>query len=367
MRLTVDRIHARDAVESVSRASASTMPILDGILLDASGDTITFRCSNLEAEIETTIPARVDHPGRTVAPSKLLRAILANSDADELSISCDQGLVTIRSGRAEFELATMPANDFPPALSPPGTTCAELRAADLSQGISRVLHAVSTERARPALTGVRIILSGSTVTLAATDGARLAITSFPAHTAPESPTAFTVPAGPAQWLRRLADQPDDLVRLQAGDQVAQFHTARTRLSTRLLDPRFPAFSHILQRASEASIAVSDRRDALISAVRLATLAASRDSKTVLLEVREDVVVFSAREAAVSKAESQVWTTAISGKELPIQVALNGSYLAEALSQCSDTVTLMIESPSSPILIRSGDGRFDEVLAPVRIR
>ena len=66
MRFTVSQSSLADALAIVQKgiASASTLPILSGVLIKAEDGVLEFQTSNYTISIRHRVAARVDEPGR---------------------------------------------------------------------------------------------------------------------------------------------------------------------------------------------------------------------------------------------------------------------------------------------------------------
>ena len=73
MRFTVSQSSLADALAIVQKgiASASTLPILSGVLIKAEDGVLEFHTSNYTISIRHRVAARVDEPGRVVVPCKI--------------------------------------------------------------------------------------------------------------------------------------------------------------------------------------------------------------------------------------------------------------------------------------------------------
>ena len=76
MRFTVSQSSLADALAIVQKgiASASTLPILSGVLIKAEDGVLEFQTSNYTISIRHRVAARVDEPGRVVVPHACSRA-----------------------------------------------------------------------------------------------------------------------------------------------------------------------------------------------------------------------------------------------------------------------------------------------------
>jgi DNA polymerase-3 subunit beta len=365
MRAVLKKTEAARAAAAAARASARNpiVPATGAALLTAGDSLVSLRTTRLDTEIEVSIPASVTEPGAVGLPARLLEEILSSLDAEEVAISTAGGLAELRGGSTRFELATVPPQDFPVPLLPPNDApVLQADAAALCRALRRVLHAASTDETRPALCGVRVAHDGNRISLAATDGSRLAIVTLEAPEA--QPAAFTLPLKAASDVAALFDRPDAL-EIQASGEVARFTVPGLRLSARLATGAFPSYSEIVQRASENETTLSVRADELLTATRLAAVTARDDWRTVTLQVEEGTLTIAA--SSEDLGASTVPLPVEASGRLPATVSLNSSYLQEALRACGpDRVTLLIGTPTSPVLIRSADGAYTELIAPVRI-
>ena len=78
MQFTTQVQNLLDSLSVVTRALASrpARPILDGVLIEASGDTVTLTCTDGSMSIEANIQADVKTEGQTVVPGRLLNIVV---------------------------------------------------------------------------------------------------------------------------------------------------------------------------------------------------------------------------------------------------------------------------------------------------
>ena len=123
MRISIERAallgaagHAQSVVER-----RNTIPILANVLIEAQGDEVAFRATDLDVEVIDRAPARVDRPGATTVSALTLHEIvrkLPDGASVELSEEPGSGRLAVSAGRAHFQLATLPKEDFPRAGEP---------------------------------------------------------------------------------------------------------------------------------------------------------------------------------------------------------------------------------------------------------
>ena len=94
----------------------NTIPILANILVEAEGDAVRFKATDLDIEVIDAADAQVGRAGGTTVNAQLFHEIVRKlPDGALVSVEEDQakGRVSIAAGRSHFQLQTLPRDDFP--------------------------------------------------------------------------------------------------------------------------------------------------------------------------------------------------------------------------------------------------------------
>src|SRR5207302_2454329 len=85
------------ALQVVSRAisTRTTLPILNNILLETTGDGLALTATNLEVGIRKLVPAEISVEGSTTAPARLLTDFVGTLPEEELELSLDTSTQTL--------------------------------------------------------------------------------------------------------------------------------------------------------------------------------------------------------------------------------------------------------------------------------
>jgi len=97
--------------------------------------------------------------------------------------SASQSL-SLRCARFDTHIKCIEAEEFPPGPKPDDGDRLEVALDELASAVEQTQMAASTDEARPVLTGVLVQVQGGNLTLAATDGHRLAVRKLAASGAP---------------------------------------------------------------------------------------------------------------------------------------------------------------------------------------
>ena len=91
-----------------------TMPILSNVLLVVKDGQLSVSATDLEVELVAQADVDTDAGGEiTVSGRKLLDICRALPDGTEVHVSASSEKLGVRAGRSRFNLATLPAAEFP--------------------------------------------------------------------------------------------------------------------------------------------------------------------------------------------------------------------------------------------------------------
>ncbi len=177
MKFTVSQSSLTQAIGVVMKgvASASTLPILSGVLVKAQDGILEFQTSNYTISIRHRIAAHVEEEGEMVIPCKMLSNITKTLPDAPVTFELSERQVLISCEKSSFRLNTLDANDFPEFPAYAIESAVELPTDILSEMVGRVWRVTSTDKARPILGGVHMKVENNTVRLVATDSFRLAV------------------------------------------------------------------------------------------------------------------------------------------------------------------------------------------------
>src|SRR4030042_597299 len=162
-------------------ATRTTLPITNNVLLATDQSRLKLVATNLEMAISCWIGAKVEEEGAITVPARLITEFVSSlpSEKIEISLSPKNKVLGLKCARFEARISGVDAKDFPPIPKVEDGISAKVEGEALRQGINQVVFAAATEESRPVLTGVNAEFDGSTLTLAAADGFRLAVYKLP--------------------------------------------------------------------------------------------------------------------------------------------------------------------------------------------
>jgi DNA polymerase-3 subunit beta len=345
----------------------NTYPILANVLIEAGGNGITLRATDLDIEVTENVPATVDAPFVTTVPAHTLTDIVKKMpDGCEVTIENAKEAVVVKGGRSRFSLATISADSFPDLKSGTFTAAFSMPAADLRALIERTQFAISTEETRYYLNGifVHFLEDAGVLRAVATDGHRMARTEIPCPPGAEKIPSVIVPRKTVGEILRLIDDATDEVYVEISDSKIRVTLGDVVLLSKLIEGTFPDYERVTPKNNDKRLLL-DRKGLATMVDRVGTLASDRGGKAVKLSISEGTI-----QALVTNTDHGDAT-----EDMPadwehdnFEIGFNTRYLADILSQITtDTVQFQFSDMSSPSLISAPDDTSTVyVLMPMRV-
>ncbi|MDE1046555.1 MAG: DNA polymerase III subunit beta [Candidatus Nanopelagicales bacterium] len=328
MHIRVERDALAQAVTWAARTlpARPSMPVLSGVMLIAEQDSLTL--SSFDYEISARVQVNIDviEPGKVLVSGRLLADITKALPAAPVVLKLDGNRVSIECGRSSFTLPTLPVEDYP-ALPDMPTTAGSVDGDVFSEAVAQVAIAAGKDDTIPVLTGIRMEIDGSHVTLAATDRYRLAVRTFP-----WSPTTTSLELNTLVPARILADAAKsmgsaktvELAIAPGGEKLIGFEAEGMRTTTRLLDGEFPKYRSLLPNESSTT-AIVDTAE-LVNAVKRVALVAERNTPIRMHFTNGEI---NMRAGSGDDAQAnEVLEVEVEGD--PIEIAFNPGYLLDGL-------------------------------------
>jgi len=346
----------------------NTIPILSNVLIEAREDgTLRLMATDLDLQINDTVEAQVQQPGATTVSAHTLFDIARKlPEGSQVELNAADGKMQVNAGRARFNLATLPRDDFPVIAEGELPTKFELPAATLRQIIDKTRFAISTEETRYYLNGIFLHVSDEAqpvLKAAATDGHRLARVTVPRPAGAEGMPDVIIPRKCVGELRKLLDEVDGSVLVSLSESKVRFGLGNAILTSKLIDGTFPDYSRVIPTANDKLLRI-DPRSFEEGVDRVATIA-SEKTRAVKLTLDRDRVTLSVTSPENGTAAEEV--AGDYGSE-GLEIGFNARYLLDILGQIEgDHVEMHLADPAAPTLLRENDKASAlYVLMPMRV-
>jgi DNA polymerase-3 subunit beta len=376
MKLTCLQENLNRGLSIVGRAVATrtTLPITNNVLLTAEGGQLKLVATNLEMAISCWIGAKIEEEGAITVPARLLTEFVSSLPSDTIAINLSPQTKTLglKCARFEARISGVDAKDFPPIPSVDEGIITSVEVETLRQAINQVVFAAATEESRPVLTGVCTQFEGSTLTLAAADGFRLAVFKMPIKDKVSQKIEVIIPARTLAELNRLMGDQEEAVSITLNPNKSQvlFRLKSTELVSQLVQGTFPNYSQLIPKSYNTRVLVNVAE--FLRATKTASIFARDGSGIVRLvvtpgsETNPGRLAISARSEEIGDDVGEIDAT-VEGADA--KIAFNGKYLTDVLSVLRESqVALETTNPSSPGLIRPvGTENYTHVVMPMFVQ
>ncbi|WP_106815624.1 DNA polymerase III subunit beta [Microbacterium timonense] len=379
MKFHVNRDVFSEAVSFVVKLlpQRNPQPILAGVLIEASEEGLSLAAFDYEASARTTIEATVDEPGTILVHGRLLSDIASRLPNAPIEIAVDDdGGILLTCGSARFTLASMPVQEYPAIPEVTGDS-GLVPADDFATAIAQVAFAASRDDVTPVLTGVQLEVSGTNLSLVATDRYRVALREIPwdgGSAATEEGTTALVPARTLTEVGKTFAHGGDISIAFSGSgdrEIIAFTAGNKTVTSLLIKGNFPPVRRLFPEQTEHHAVVNTAE--LAEAVRRVSLVLDR-SAPLRFTFTADSVSMDASGTEQARATESVDATLLGGDE--VTLGLNPQYLLESLGAVkSEFVRITFTSSEnanklSPVLItpqtsvdRAGSDSFRYLLQP----
>lgn len=362
-------------LKAVSQAQSvverrNTIPILANVLIEAEGDEVHFRATDLDIEVVDKAPAQVERAGATTVAATTLHEIVRKlPDGALVSLTADAaaGRLTVEAGRSNFSLATLPREDFPVMATSDYDTNFSAPAGVLRRLFDKSKFAISTEETRYYLNGVFMHVAdadgGKVLRCVATDGHRLARIDADLPDGASEMPGVIVPRKTVGELRKLLDDDEMAIAVSVSETKIRFATPDITLTSKVIDGTFPDYSRVIPQGNTRRLEV-DAAEFAQAVDRVATVSSER-SRAVKLQLDEDRLILSVNAPDSGAAEEEL---AVAYGDERLEIGFNAKYLLEIASQVDrENAVFMFNSAGDPTLMREGnDQSAVYVVMPMRV-
>ncbi len=372
MKLSIER---GTLLKAVSQAQSvverrNTIPILANLLIEAEGDTVQFRATDLDIEVVDRATAQVERAGATTVAATTLHEIVRKlPDGALVTLTADSaaGRLSVEAGRSNFSLATLPREDFPVMATSEYDTNFSAAAPVLRRLFDKSKFAISTEETRYYLNGVYMHISeadgGKVLRCVATDGHRLARIDADLPPEADGMPGVIVPRKTVGELRKLLDDDEAQIAVSVSETKIRFATPEITLTSKVIDGTFPDYTRVIPQANTKRLEV-DASEFAQAVDRVATVSSER-SRAVKLQLEEDKLVLSVNAPDSGAAEEEL---AVAYGDDRMEIGFNAKYLLEIASQVDrENAVFLFNSSGDPTVMREGNDQSAlYVVMPMRV-
>jgi DNA polymerase-3 subunit beta len=368
MKFSAQRESLLEPLQQVAGAveRRQTKPVLGNVLIACTDAGITLTATDGEIELCATRSIAVDVAGSITVPARKLLEICRHLP-EQVRVTCELtgDKAVLKAGRSRFTLATLPAEQFPETDPLVDGQRITLPIESLREAMRSTAFSMAQQDVRFYLNGMLLEIAPERVCCVSTDGHRLAWSQVSTDVSPETPVRAIIPRKSVGELTKiLSAAPDDgSVELHLTEQQLQVSLEDIRLTTRLVDGRFPDYKRVIPIDSNKELVMDTQ--SLRQSLTRASVLSNEKYRGIRLALASGVLTISSnnpeQEEAIDELEVDYQGEAT-------EIGFNVTYLLEALGAIeTESVRLMLKDSGSSLLM-TPDGNTDckYVVMPMRL-
>ena len=345
--------------------SKNRLPILDYVLFDISGNSLTMTASDGENTVKSTMPVDNTEGDIRIALNMetLTNAVKELPDQPLVfDVDMDNLMVLLKYSNGKFNFTAQLGDDYPETKELGGEKEEySISSEDLLTSISRSLFAAAPDgptNLRPVMTGIFFQFKEDSLAVVSTDCHNLVrnkITNFEG----KAGTEFILPHKPASLLKAMLAKSDENVKISTDGQNAMFEFSETRLTCRLIEGHYPNYESVIPKNNESILTIN--RKILLSTLRRVLPFASESSQLLRMHLEAGQLVVSAEDLDFSVSAKESLMCSYEGKTMDI--GFRGSTLVDTLNnmECEEII-LKLADPSRPgLFVPDDDPEGDKLL------
>ena len=355
----------------------NVMPMLANVKLVVKPDnTVVLSTTDLDISVSESVVAEVKQPGEVTVPALMLYEIVRKLGGDDLMVTLcakedEESKVMITAGASNFDLPSLPANEFPDFEVDGDEKGFKLKASVLQSLFAKTKHAVSNEEARYYLNGVYLHLCDSVdgkkvLRAVATDGHRLARVQTEM---PENAIDFEgviVPKKAVNEIVKLLEDYTDEVEISISGKTIVIFAGNIILSSKLIDGKFPDYEKVIPDANDRELEVA--KDDLVRSIDLVISVSNDKTKAVKVNIGDSKVILSATSEINGNARGSQEVNAHYSHNDNVVLGFNSKYMIDSLSAIeTKTARFMLSKSYGAVILKSPDNDNDMyILMPIEI-
>ena len=347
--------------------SKSTMPVLEGILIQIENDgMLRMAGSDTELSIETFIAVETDSKIDFVVNAKTFYDMLCKLDSGTIFFEVDEKMMLhIVCGVIKYDLPTMDADLYPNIPLVEKSKTIVLNEKCLSSMIKQTLFsAADNDATRTVLKGAYFEISEKDITVVASDTYRMAVRKENFKNESGENFSFIVPAKTLNELVKIMQNEDEDVRIGIANTHIVIEFEQTKLTSRLINGEYLKYKALLGREYKTKVKI--KCIDLVKAIdRASVIITDKIRNVIKVSFEYDSIVLYCR-----TPEGHSFTDEIVAEKdgENIEMGFKGKYLVDALNGSEqEEVNIYIDSPRTPICIKPIDGdKFVYIISPMKL-
>ncbi len=345
--------------------SRPTLPVINNILLEIKDNQLFLTGTDLEVELTTQTELAEPFESKmkvTIPAKKFLDICKTLTDDAVITVKFEEERALVQAARSKFNLATLPASDYPSLMDWNCDVDFNLEQSTLTRLIDATQFSMANQDARYFLNGMKFETEGNLLRTVATDGHRLAVCTIPLTQELPSHNVI-VPRKAVIELSRLLTPNGEMVRLEIGSNHIRISMNNMVFTSKLIDGRFPDYRRVLPRNADRILEANT--EILKRALMRAAILSNERFRGVRLTLSNNLLKITANNPEQEEAEEII---DVAYQNVEMEVGFNVSYLLDVLNtlKCERVRINLVDSSSSCLIEDCDNSTAEYVIMPMRL-
>jgi len=365
MKIKINQNELYKAINIVQKAvsSRTTLPILSGILIEASNNKLILTATDLDLGIKTYSDCEVIEEGSIVVHARLLGDFvrkLPNNTNVNIEIT-NNNSIEIKCLNSEFNILGNSSSEYPDNTFDNEGRSFDIKSESLKNLIKYTYFAAAQDNIKPIFTGCLIEIKNNICSFVALDGFRMAIKKEKIDYSGE--ISVVVPSKTLLEILRILEENKGNTTITLSDSHISFKIENTTIISNLLEGKFIDYEGIL-KDNYATVAKVDTFTFKNSIERASLLAREDKNNLIILDINnEKMQINSASE--YGNAEENI---PVEKQGEDIKIGFNSKYVLDVLKVIDNQfITMNLIGKNNPCFIKEQDNEnYIYMILPVRI-
>ena len=365
MKLSFEKDSLLNGINIVLKAvpSKTTMPILECILIDATGTEIKLTGNDMELGIETQVEGLILERGKVALDAKLFSDIIRKLSGEESPIiieSDEKNNTTISCDKSVFKIQGKDGDEFSYIPHIERDRYITLSQFTLKEVIRQTLFSISPNDSNKMMTGELFEVNDNELKVVSLDGHRMSIRKIELKDHYNDIKVIVPGKTLTEISKILSGDNEKDVQIYFSKNHILFEFDDTIMVSRLIEGEYFKIDNMLSSDYETKVTVN-KKEFLDSIDRSMILIRESDRKPIILNVTDTEIGLKVKSSFGSmNGEVSAHKT---GRD--IMIAFNPKFLVDALRAIDDeNVELYMMNPKSPCFIRDEELQYIYLILPV---
>ncbi len=366
MKVNISQKELSRAINIVQKAvtTRTSLPILSGILIEATENKLYFTATDLELGINTYVECEVLEEGSIVVHSRLLGDFVRKLPSSSLvNIKTNENNnMEIKCLNSDFNILGNSSSEFPNNTFENDGTRFNINSDVLKRLIKYTSFAVSQDNMKPIFTGCLLEIKNGECTFVALDGFRMAVKNEDLIL--DEDVSTVIPSKALNEITRILEEDDCDVEIILSESHISFNIENTTIISSLLEGKFVDYKGLLKNEFVTKIKINTT-ELKGSIERVSLLAREDKNNLIILDIKENTMQINST-SEFGNAEEFIVLKSMEG--INIKIGFNSKYIIDVLRIIdSEEIEMNFLGNINPCFIKEADNdSFKYMVLPVRI-